>query len=1006
MRQIEPLLYRHRGTALLRAAVTPLTDTPGTWPDFDDPDAARDWLYQIWSRPGFSEAVTVASADLAARVDTAVIDPTLSARQLYRLTITVLRYLLRSIGRPTPFGLFAGVAPVRMGAPAAVSWGSAHRPNASVDTLWLDAVLTGLEAVPALLEALDVVFTDLATRRGGRVEVPRGTDRVTVRYTAAVRTVWHAAATPVRFADLVDKLTAEHPGCEANARTMLTALVAERFLITSLRAPATVIDPLGHVLAEIDRVVAATLPESAEQLAALRAVHGILAAHNAHPADPAAVRTAAANRMWELSGRGRTPLAVHLALDAEVSLPASVAEEAASAAGALLRLTNQPTGEPAWRDYYVAFAERYGTGTVVPVRDVLHPDAGLGCPAGMPGSVQGDPVVATPARDQRLLGLAWETLADGHNELVVTDERIDALSDGLTPDGGTAPPHVEVGVTLLAPDTAAIDRGDYLLVVSPARAAGTLTGRFTFVAEGTGLPELYGGLPPGTAGALQAQVSFIPLFPHAENVGRTPLYLPHVLPVGEHRRDGDERLHVDDLAVTAVGGRLYLVSLARRQVVEPQVINGLDLSKQAPPLVRFLTAIPRAGRVRWHEFDWGEAASGLPFLPRVRYRKAILSPARWRLTADELLAGSRPEQQAALDRWRSRWSCPHVVDLKDGSNTLRLDLTVPAHVALLVDHVQRREEAVLLETLSTAADLGWIGGHTHVIAVPLMSDRPPAPSPALASAPLIRNRSHGQLPADLDADWLHAKLFTHPARIDELLALHLPALLDVLPEGTPFWFLRYRSPLESDHLRLRIATPDIGAAAAIPTVTTWAAQLRGDGLCGRLAFDTYYPEVGRYGEGDALDAATAVFAADSAVAIEQLRLVPSGLINTTALVAVGMVELVRGFLGGDHAEAMRWLTDRSTPDTSTDRNSSRQAIAFVHDGPPATWPATLITAWHDRAAAAAAYGRVCPLSAEGVIESLLHMHHNRVVGIDRDHEDACRRLARQIAVSWLARNAA
>ncbi|WP_435271178.1 lantibiotic dehydratase C-terminal domain-containing protein [Streptomyces sp. 1222.5] len=38
-----------------------------------------------------------------------------------------------------------------------------------------------------------------------------------------------------------------------------------------------------------------------------------------------------------------------------------------------------------------------------------------------------------------------------------------------------------------------------------------------------------------------------------------------------------------------------------------------------------------------------------------------------------------------------------------------------------------------------------------------------------------------------------------------------------------------------------------------------------------------------------------------------------------------------------------------------------------------------------------------------VLFSLLHMHHNRAVGIAPDTESTCRRLARTAALSWSAR---
>lgn len=37
-----------------------------------------------------------------------------------------------------------------------------------------------------------------------------------------------------------------------------------------------------------------------------------------------------------------------------------------------------------------------------------------------------------------------------------------------------------------------------------------------------------------------------------------------------------------------------------------------------------------------------------------------------------------------------------------------------------------------------------------------------------------------------------------------------------------------------------------------------------------------------------------------------------------------------------------------------------------------------------------------------VLESLLHMHYNRMRGISRDDEKTCRRAARQAAVACLA----
>ncbi|MFF3919487.1 lantibiotic dehydratase [Streptomyces sp. NPDC001852] len=85
--------------------------------------------------------------------------------------------------------------------------------------------------------------------------------------------------------------------------------------------------------------------------------------------------------------------------------------------------------------------------------------------------------------------------------------------------------------------------------MTPARAAGTLTSRFTPIATGTGteLDEIYRQVPAGVENALTAQLSFPPLYPHTEKVARVPAYLPHVIPLAEYRRpDRADASHVED----------------------------------------------------------------------------------------------------------------------------------------------------------------------------------------------------------------------------------------------------------------------------------------------------------------------------------------------------------------------------------------------------------------------------------------------------------------------------
>ncbi|MFD8340210.1 lantibiotic dehydratase [Streptomyces solisilvae] len=988
-----PPLYRHTSAAVLRAASAPLTAAPTAWPDPSDPGTVRAWLDRVWSDPQTADAVRLASPTLADRIEAARAGGEMSAKQLRRLMLSTARYLLRTTGRPTPFGLFAGAAPVTVTDAARVSFTGGHRGTADVDAQWLADITSCLEAIDELLDRLPVVFTNLAQPRGRHLHMPHGPDRVAIRNTAAVAAARQAAASPVPFHTLAAKLAAQFPATgPATVRTMLAELVRQGFVITSLRAPLTVTDPLDHLIARLREAGADTVPEAAGWLKELQAIHDEVRRHNHTPTtgEQARLRAALTGRMRRGSEAGRTPLGINLRLGREVEIPRRVAHETERAASALLRLTREPTGPAAWREWYTAFCERYGTGTLVPLMHVLHPDAGLGYPAGYPGSVYPQPRPRFTARDEQLAALAWQAMADGSHQVTLTDELIDTLAGDLL-DQRYIPPHVEITARIHASSTAALEDGEFTLTVAPGRSAGTFTARFADTAPA--LADVYARVPTITEGALAAQLSTPPVYPHAQNICRTPLFLRHVIPLGEHRgpETGVEVIELEDLALTATRERLHLVSISRRQVVEPQLFHALAIEKQLAPLARFLTQVSRAGLAAWTEFDWGPHVN-MPFLPRVRYRRTILCPARWRLVADDV----------PLASWRKRWQCPAMVELRQDDRSLRLDLDVPLHAALVHAHLERHGAAVLTETTDSADELGWIGGHAHEIALPLVADGPPAPNPLVGPMPLVTNHGHGQAPASAGARWLNAKIPTHPERIAEIVARHLPALLAELGEETPYWFVRYRSAHETDHLRLRIRTPSSeDAAACAQVVAQWADQMRGEQLAGPLTFDTYHPETGRYGTGKAMEMAEAVFTADSAVVAAQLQYVPASAVDPVALTAWGMVETVRGFLGAE--QATQWLAGQPVhAGRPADRTTASEAVRLAHHSTPDSLPCQVAAAWRARAKALAAYAAVLPdgMDTDAVLEALLHMHHNRARGIDRDGEAVCRRLARQAALAW------
>ncbi|WP_405592746.1 lantibiotic dehydratase [Streptomyces sp. NBC_01190] len=978
------------------------------------------WLREVWSEEDVAEALEHASPVLASKVRALCSSGGPADRDVRRAAASVARYVSRAEQRATPFGLLAGVAPAAFGPQAETTWGSDHTVIARASAEWLTAVVERLESCPELLERLPVILNNTAQVRGGQLVVPyksdtrsdrRGAVEASIALTEPLRLILDAAREPICVGVLADKLAAGFPGAgPGRAQRLVQGLILNRVLITSLHAPSTETDALDYLLGQLDTVNADTVAPVADTIRELRAVRAAL-----RGCGSAGGRNRAARRMRSVvAGLHRHPLALDLRLHAEIKLPDQVAREVERAAEVLTRVSALPYGTAAWKAYQRRFYEKYGIGTMVPLTEVVA-DSGTGFPDGYPGAPADGRRSRLSVRDDTLVRLAQTAVLDGRDEVVLTEDLIAAMD--LGPARPRVPPHLEVGVRVHAASAEELQRGRFRLeVASVSRGFGVTIGRFLSVLAPEDRERLaaeLAALPTADAGTVAAQLSFPPLHPTSAHVTRTPQILPTVISVQEHRATNGDVLTPADLAVACDGRRMYLAALARGQRIEAVGMHALNLKEHTPPLVRFLTELSRAQCAQVTLFDWG-AANAMPFLPRLRYGRTVLAPARWRLEATELPGRDRPQAHwdTALEDWRTRRRMPLRVHLADGDRRLLLDLDQTAHRTLLRQHLNRTPLAVLVEAPDVDA-YGWCDGRAHEVVIPLKATRPPS-WPVLPTPTPSRTFSPAQIQTPSVSSLLLATLYGDPRRQDTLLVQHISDLLDRLG-GPPWWFIRFRDP--DHHLRLRIALPDPGAfAETARTVGAWTNELRAAGLLSDLRFPTSYREMGRWGSGSAWDAAEEVFRADSRAVVTQLaqRQRPA----QRVLVAAHTIAIAAAFLGSTEA-AMRWLTDH-VPSAAPAPVTRPQFAETVRLADPSNdWAAlrdvpggqAIVNAWADRDTTLAAYRPHLPgpdtqgIRLDDVLSSLLHVHFVRHVAVDFPEEEICLYLTRAAALAWMSRRA-
>lgn len=1012
-------MYGYLDAVIVRGTAWPDSQQIPSWPELTgpaDPQRWRAWLQEITRLPGFTAALEQASPALAGRVQDIAAGRDTSARDIRRAVIAALQYLLRASGRATPFGLFAGVAPARLAGNAKIRTGTAHRAVARPPADWLMTVTMQLESEAALWPQLMVMANNLAFERDGYLIIEHrpgsgssGPEHVRIRATAPVQAAMRRAQTPVGAEDLAAELTTGFPGAPPGAaRQLLAGLIGQQYLLTSLRAAMTVTEPFGHLLARLHEAHADQLPQTAHVTATLNRIGTTLAAHNsaATPGAAQAQRTRIAGQIPGMhTGSSSGTLAADLLLDWELAIPEQVAEEAASAANALVRTAARSTLSPGWDAWHARFLDRYGPGAAVPLLDVVNVDTGLGYPAGYPGGAPSPPPGPLTGRDTLLLTLAQHAALRHDQEILLTDQ----LLSRLTLDRpGAVQPSTELTIRIDAPTTEALDHGDFTLtVLSISRMAGTMTGRFLSLlgdSDRDRMASAYQTRPAISHGAVLVQVSAPPRYAATQDVARSPQVTPMVISLGEYR-DGDELIPLDDVAVSASRDRIWLTWLSRQQVLEPVILNAVDPGSHTHPLTRFLAEAPVALATPCTAFDWG-AADRLPFLPALRHERTIVSPARWKLSATDLpgQAACWAEWDDALARWRDETALPSSVHLGDGDRRLPLDLAEGAHRALLRNSIDRSGLAVLRPAPSHNT-AGWIGGHVHEIVIPLTLTAPLARAPGSMFTGTA-SRDNGHLPGE--AGRWSVRLYGHPARQGDILIRHLPRLLRQLPDGTRWWYLRYHDP--RPHLRIRLSHARDALDAAVGTIGQWTRELRSAGLLASTEWDTYFPETARFGGQAAMDAAEAWFAADSAAALAELAAIDTADgPDPRALAAASMLAIAADMTGGT-TEAARWMiTHTRTGPSPPTRALYKQAIALAAPGALTGLPgsAVIASAWARRRHAATTYRDALPAPLpKSLLPDLLHLHHARLIGPDLTSEAECLHLARAAALSWTARKQA
>ncbi|WP_159941591.1 lantibiotic dehydratase [Nocardiopsis sp. FR6] len=808
------------------------------------------------------DPVAAMAVDLAA-------DPHLrtAARTQERARATLLRYLARMGGRATPYGLFAGTAPLSVGEERDLEADSRdrHRVRVRVDVRALE------DTVAAALADADP--DDVPLRRNPVARVGDTAVRfaapgdataavVSVRRTEAIDTALAVLGDAGMSASALAGALAERlPGAAPDRLLGFVRGLRGRGLLQpsdGLVAPGT--EPADRAVRLLDAV------GDRDRAAAVRALLSDAAGERTFD-------TGLRDRLdaaWERAA-GHAPAlapvrhAERFDLHPELAMRAARLDRrtVADLRAAVRRVASLASPGPApgldMAAFRAAFAQRFEDAEV-PLLQALDLESGVLRPAG-----RGASELAARA------GLRTETPAAAP---AVTPELLDLLgrwrSDRGPDDGGSVDishlPEADadgsralLAVLLGDADPAAHDGPHSMLVGGVGRAPHALLARF-----GLRRPAVADRIREEVARAREERRAGGPEEDpiHAElvyhpggrigNVLVRPRLLDETIALtGAHAGT----LHLDRLLLQlrpdgfrlrdSLTGRPVLVELNTAHNVD---FHGLD------PVYAVLGHLAASGGAGW---SWGPLAR-LPRLPRVTCGRVVVSPERWLLTGEEVAAVlAAPSPAAELRRRLPGIGGRTWVGTGEYDHVLPVDLREDASVRAALDRAGGRDTAfVEMPQAEAPAVRGPTGRHVAEVVVPAgpVLREPPRPAPGTVAL----DRDHGRA-------WVYARLYCGPAAADRVVARahRLSAELRAAGTADQWFFLRYQDAY-GYHVRVRVrparrtARPDVLAA-----VDALGGGLSEEGVVSRVVLDEYVPEVARYGGAEGLRAAEHLFTASS-----------------------------------------------------------------------------------------------------------------------------------------------
>ncbi|MGZ3633048.1 MAG: lantibiotic dehydratase [Parachlamydiaceae bacterium] len=827
-------------------------------------DYSLDSFLKIYFENEFlREAIAIASPSLYHSLKNK--DP----KNLNQEAKTLTHYMSRMMIRPTPFGLFSSVSMAKWGEATSIFFDERLlRKKTRLDMEWVYLLIQKLYQDESSFFSLPIRTNPLLQLSGERYHLDHirhanngdkgllpSFEMKSIRITPLVQLILNYAKESISVDHLWLKLKSDLPILDRDKTlTVIRQLFSEQFLLPGLLPSLLSSTPFDILLSNLSL------------FPGLTAIFEELKKYNELPIGKGE------DALIKLQDEMATlvPNKSYLQVDTccegrNFELSKNVLEELEKALHILWKISCIQNTSTNLTTYHLKFIEKYGEHRTVPLLELLDEEKGL-------GPLFENSIASSSKHEwEKWLNQHWQDcLFQKKREWVLTEEIIDpfyVLSEQNRADPINAPLSLDLLCKVFAESNQAIDLGQFLLVISEiTKEGGSICGRFLDLLGNdaqTKIAQLFTSEEQLEAQSIFVELSCIPEAVRNANVTIHPCLRSHCLDIeGETSQKG--MLALEDIYVGATLSKFYLTDKESQYNIITRANHVLNVSNDPLPF-KFMRYITRSQYTPISLFTWGTLQETAIFLPRVSFGKTILSLAQWNIDPKPYLKRSSEKNISAFHMWADQWDLPESFFMAHGDQHLLLSRSNPSHVDQITSKLKKGEALKFIEKIDGAWIKGTEGNHICEISVPFVKNseyaRKESPIKASSYSPHV-NEERCKFPG---SNWLYLKLYMGEKKIDEFLTKYLYNFIEEFRQkGTlKEWFIvRYQDP--ESHLRLRIHSQSFEMIAKILFEFEEQFRLWTDlGWIKDVSIAKYEREIERYGGPSLIEAAETIFHNDT-----------------------------------------------------------------------------------------------------------------------------------------------